>query len=106
MDPSKLSGGAHYAEVEALDSEAEWRGPLFRCAYSIELEESICQNSFCQAFAGLMLYPSFAGLQRTLRLGSFLLGADSQPRCAALCDERSYEASLCVHQLVDSVMPF
>eukprot|EP00887_Chlorella_sp_A99_P002396 scaffold10.g2396.t1 len=30
VDPTKLPEGLHYAEVQAFDATAEWRGPLFR----------------------------------------------------------------------------
>ena len=35
MDPTLLPEGLSYAEVQALDSTAQWRGPLFRVPVTV-----------------------------------------------------------------------
>lgn len=67
VDPTDLEVGLHYAEVVGIDSEAPWRGPLFRIPVTIckplELKSQPLIASFSNLAFGPGMIPSPVGLR-------------------------------------------
>ncbi|KAL1831481.1 hypothetical protein ACET3Z_001132 [Daucus carota] len=57
VDPTKLSDGLHYYEIYGIDTNAPWRGPLFRIPVTITKPTSVRSRPPLISFTGMSFVP-------------------------------------------------
>lgn len=57
VDPANLQHGLHYYELYGIDSQAPWRGPLFRIPVTITKPMAVKSCPPMISFSGMQFYP-------------------------------------------------